>query len=212
MTPTVDRYQSALTAPITGAQTPSRLTPERIIFICRANQGRSPFAAILLAQRLTEQSSQPARYIVISAGTEARESSTVIPHMRTAAAELDIDLNAHRARALDADAIASNHLIITMTEAQRGLVSRMQPRALAKTFTLKEFVRLGTAIEPSRDSASLDDLVRVLHRSRALVAAAPEPEDVRDPGDLGLAATAQVAAEIDELISAVATMLVDRTS
>ena len=202
-----------MTAPITaGPARSAGTTPQRIVFVCHANQGRSPFAANLLERLLVDLSPQPDRYVVTSAGLEAVTESIVLPHIRTAAAELGIDLTSHRARLLDADAVTSNHLIITMTEDQRGAVSRMQPRALAKTFTLKEIVRLGDALVLARDAAHLDDVAHTMHRSRPMVAAAPEAEDVRDPATLNAPATLGVVAEIDQLVRAVAQLVVGRTT
>jgi len=189
-----------------------RTAPKRILFVCRANQGRSPLAATILTDRLESVGVQPGRYAVTSAGLDARESSPVIPHVRIAAAALGLDLTAHKARALDGSAITSNSLILTMTEVQRGAISRKQPQALFKTFTLREVIRLGAAIPAGDGHGSLEEFSRVLHWNRARVAAAAEDEDIRDPAGLDLAATRAVVAEIDSLVSNLAMMLVSRTS
>jgi protein-tyrosine phosphatase len=158
-------------------------------------------------QQLARLGGQGEGYTVSSAGTDAREGAGVIPHMRTAAAEQGVDLSHHEASPLNGAAVAGSDLILTMTEAQRGLVSRIQPPALSKTFTLKEIVRLGAALPPAPARRDLEDLATALHRHRALVPQAVEPEDIDDPDGLDLAGTTEVAAEIDRLVSVLAELL-----
>jgi low molecular weight protein-tyrosine phosphatase len=185
----------------------SQIPTRRITFVCRANQARSPLAAALLAQQLAMLGDPADGYSVSSAGTDAREGAGVIPHMRTAAAEQGVDLSAHEAFPLDAVTVAGSDLILTMTEMQRGLVSRLQPQALSKTFTLKEIVRLCTALSPAPARWDLKALATALHRHRALVPQAVEPEDIADPDGLDLAGTTAVAEEIGRLVTVVAKLL-----
>jgi protein-tyrosine phosphatase len=182
--------------------------PQQILFICRANQARSPLAAALLPRYLAGHRFSAPDFLITSAGTDASEAAPVIAHMQTAAADLGVDLSTHRALALDRAAVVSNDLLLTMTEAQRGVVSRLQPRALNKTFTLKEAVRLSKALPaPPPERRELQELTTALHRHRALVPMSVEPEDVRDPDGLDETATSAVAAEIDRLVKALAQVL-----
>lgn len=179
---------------------------KRILLVCRANQARSPLAATLLNHHLGDLGA-PDDYAVSSAGTDASEASMVIPQMRSAAAELGIDLSSHRASLLNRNDIATNDLILTMTESQRGAISRLTPQSLDKTFTLREFVRLSEALAAGTEHRDLKEMALALHRGRALVPAADGPEDVRDPDGLDKGAAAEIAAEIDRLVRVVATLL-----
>ncbi len=125
--------------------------------------------------------------------------------MTDAARSLGVDLTRHRARSLDPSTLRKAALVITMSEAQRSSVSRLLPGTLAKSFTLKELVRIGQAAPPV--GPGLADLVLELHRSRALVPAAPGPEDVADPEALSLDETAAVAREIAVLTEALGPVL-----
>ncbi len=168
-----------------------------ILVVCGANQARSPLATELL-RRSADVHLGPANPVVVtSAGLIVTEYAPAIDNMQTAARDLGIDLSTHEAHRIDAALVRGSDLIVTMTEAQRTTVSRMQPQALTRVFTLRELVRLCSAI--SSPPAPLAAKVRALHRSRAVVAAADDLEDVTDPGGLDLAATSAIAQEIAAL-------------
>ncbi len=168
-----------------------------IVVVCGANQARSPLAAELLIREADDHLGPSNRVIITSAGLTVADSAPAIEHMQTAARSLGIDLSAHGAQAIDSAMVRRSDLIVTMTEAQRTTVSRMQPQSLTRVFTLRELVRLCTAI-PSQP-VPLPEKVRALHRSRAVVAAADELEDVTDPNGFDLAATSAIAQEIAAL-------------
>jgi low molecular weight protein-tyrosine phosphatase len=186
------------------APTPER---ERITFVCRANQARSPLAAELLANYLAQDGLVPSKYVISSAGTDVSASSTAMPHMRSVAHELGVDLSSHVARALDPADVTDSVLLIAMTEAQRGAISRLQPRAVTKTFTLKELGRLSQADPALPSSLGLEAVTTALHRRRAWIPASLDVEDIKDPVGLDLSSTEEVASEIDRLVKLVAALV-----
>jgi protein-tyrosine-phosphatase len=72
----------------------------RILFVCRGNTCRSPFAEGL-ARRLAAERGLDVEFA--SAGEKARDGDPCPPDAVAVAAEYGVDLSAHRARRLNAD-------------------------------------------------------------------------------------------------------------
>lgn len=67
----------------------------RVLFVCTGNICRSAFARAAAASR-----SETSDLVFMSGGTHAMEGNPATPTMRTAAAELGIDLSTHRSTPL----------------------------------------------------------------------------------------------------------------
>ncbi len=83
------------------------MAPEKVLFACVHNAGRSQMAAALF-NRLAD----PAKAQALSAGT--KPGSGVHPEVREAMGELGIDLSAARPQLLTADLARGARLLITM--------------------------------------------------------------------------------------------------
>jgi protein-tyrosine phosphatase len=122
---------------------------------------------------------------VASAGTQGWEGSGAQPGSVAAAAERDIDISGHVARLLTAEMIREADLVLAMAGEHRDFVEEVEPAALARTFTLKELVRLLDALPaaaPSSDGASLPDRVAEAQALRhSGFAGNPHDQDVADP-------------------------------
>ena len=79
----------------------------RVSFICTANRARSPFAAALLGELV---SNQP--IVVDSFGILDQAQAAALPGAVRAASGFGIDLSRHRARTLGSDDLASSDLAI----------------------------------------------------------------------------------------------------
>ena len=89
-----------------------------ILFVCTANQFRSPIAALYFARRLKE-AGEPGEWQVYSAGTWVVNGLPAHPKAVTAAAQLGLNLNEHRTREVTAQILSDADLIIVMEQGQK---------------------------------------------------------------------------------------------
>jgi len=107
-----------------------------VLYVCTANQCRSPMAELLLCAALAERDDAPSTpWHVSSAGTMAAPGHSMQPHALTTLAERGIDGDAFRATRLDAASLADVDLVLTATRAHRTATVRLAPRLLRSTFT-----------------------------------------------------------------------------
>ncbi len=109
----------------------------KLLYVCSGNTCRSPMAEALTRAALAQ--SDLGDVTVTSAGTDAFTGEGASAHARSAMRERGLDLEPHRARRLDRQAIEEADLILTMATGHRDRVVRLVPRAIEKTFTLREF-------------------------------------------------------------------------
>src|SRR3954452_10171685 len=165
----------------------------RLLFVCTGNLCRSPFARFhtraLLEMRLGPR--WASWFDVASGGTGAVVGAEMHPLSRAQLGPLAThpDVAAFRARQLPARDVEMADLVLTASRAHRSAVLELEPRALRRTFTMREFTRLLTALDPT-DHAALPADPR--ERAHALVAAAlaqrgqgapvdPEDDAIPDP-------------------------------
>lgn len=166
-----------------------------ILTICTANICRSPMMEILLRDRL-----DPQRFEVASAGVRGWDAAPVDSMVVLELARLGHEATGHQSRALDVHHIEQADLVLTAAREHRGSVLAMSPRALRKTFTLREFAALIEDVE----SDSLEELVSDASRRRS---AAPSDVDLPDPYMQDPRIHHQVADEIAAAVDTVATRL-----
>jgi protein-tyrosine phosphatase len=156
----------------------------RVLHVCTGNICRSPMAEHLMRAGLTERGLDG--FEVASAGTHGLVGEPVFTHAGTELSGRGIDHSAFQARRLAAELVAEADLVLTSTREHRAAAVTLVPRAASKSFTLREFDRLLSAVDP----AGLPD--DPVERARALVPAAarqrglvrpdrPEDDDVSDP-------------------------------
>ena len=177
----------------------------RVLHVCTGNICRSPVAEHLmragLAQRLGAEAES---FVVESAGTWGHIGSPMEDHAHTTLASYGVDGADFRARELAAEHVAGADLVLGATREHRAAAVVLHPRAARVTFTLREFARLVSAVDP--DGLPAGELV---DRARALVKAAaarrglvppvhPSDDDLEDPYH----APASVFAVCAELIQA----------
>jgi protein-tyrosine phosphatase len=183
----------------------------RILTVCTGNICRSPVAERILQAGF--DAVRPGAFRVRSAGTHAVVGAPVqLPSARI------IESHGGRpdgfaARQLTPGMLRGADLILTMTAAHRSDVVGMDPSALKRTFTIREFARMLNALE-ARDAGPAPDADLFMWwkalpgraaavRHLALVQNAAD-NDVADPYRLGPEAYQRME---DELAPAVLTIL-----
>lgn len=179
----------------------------RILFVCTANRIRSPIAEAAL--RRAVGSSDVSVESAGTMGTPTRE----VPEAMIAAQRLGLDLSRHVPRALaDLDLDVFDLIIgFELSHVASAVVeARVDP---AKTFTLREIVRLADLAGPEAGGnaeLALRAVVKAANRSRG---ASPtfDPDDaIEDPIGRGQAAADRCAQEIDSLCRALARLVWNR--
>ncbi|MFG1930078.1 hypothetical protein ACGFK1_05425 [Mycobacterium sp. NPDC048908] len=135
----------------------------RILYVCTANQCRSP-----IAERLARALGANAT----SAGTRAVNKRPMVSNAEAVLAELGGDPSNFRSHRLTNAMVNDADLILTMTQLHRDEVLQLNPRALHKTFTLTEADRL----------AHMDGVTTVAGLDASRPHSTPgDNEDIEDP-------------------------------
>ncbi len=126
----------------------------RVLLVCTGNICRSPIAHGVLLDR--SERLMGGEIEVRSAGTWAGGGSPATPEAVAAAADLGIDISAHRSSRFTSDLAGWADIVITMTAEQAAEVKHEVPDAADKTFTLKSLVRETPADPDVADPLGLD--------------------------------------------------------
>ena len=118
--------------------------PFSILAVCTGNVCRSPAVERLLAAKLGPT------VTVRSAGTHALVGHPISDPMAALLTDSGIEPDSFEARRLSENMLKEANLVLTMTRAQRGLVVELWPPAVRRTFTLREFARLLSLVDPFR--------------------------------------------------------------
>jgi len=112
-----------------------------ILVVCTGNVCRSPAAERLLRRHLGPS------VTVESAGTFGLVREPIAAPMAKLLAESGVDIDGFAARRLTAGLTQQADLVLAATRAHRSLVVEECPSAVRRTFTLREFARLLTAVD-----------------------------------------------------------------
>jgi protein-tyrosine phosphatase len=103
-------------------------------------------------------------------------------------------------------------LVLAMTRAQRGLVVELRPAAVRRTFTLREFARLLSWVDPSALPAGtpaerLRAAISLAAAERGRERRSPDEDDVVDPFRLSTAvyedSFEQIVSAVDSIVYAI---------
>jgi protein-tyrosine phosphatase len=147
-----------------------------VLVVCTGNIARSPMAQRLLQHRLDGRGD----VAVSSAGTWGHEGSAMERHAAAALAEVGVGDDGFRARELTAPMVQRADLVLTATREHRVAVVSLDPQALPRTFTLREFARLVRTL-PADPAISAPALVTAAAAARGSVRVPPGEDDVADP-------------------------------
>ena len=174
-----------------------------ILAVCTGNVCRSPAAERLLASRLGPT------VTVRSAGTHALVGHPISDPMAALLLDSDVEPDSFEARRLSEQMLKEADLILSMTRAQRGLVVELWPAAVRRTFTLREFARLLSWVDPSALPAGtpaerLRAAIPLAAAERGRERTSPDEDDVVDPFRLSNAVYAnsfgQIVAAVDAIV------------
>jgi protein-tyrosine phosphatase len=177
-----------------------------VLFICTGNICRSP-----MAERLFEARTDPALPLrTASAGTSGLTGWGMDAPSALVLRELGGDGEGHSALRLSRQLIVDADLILTAEIGHRDAVGRADRRARERTFTLREFGRVGAGLGPLPHPTSADELcarvAQVAARRAALPAGSPEIDNIADPYgaplDFVRYCGTQTAAAVDGVIDA----------
>lgn len=176
-----------------------------VLFVCTANICRSPVAERLAVAR----SRVPAEFVhFASAGTHARDGYAIDPPSAKALLDLGGDPTGHTSRLLSNDMLDAADVVLTATIEHRDFILRRRPSGMRKTFSIKEFVRLGHDIEPA---VGPDDVARVIVQvagQRGLVhPGGPKRDDIDDPFRKDESESMRAAIEISLAVDGVLDLL-----
>ena len=110
-----------------------------ILFICTANQCRSPMAQAMLAAKVAALN-QSDEWNIGSAGTSAVNGIMATPFARRVMAERGLDLESHRSRGVTASLLESADLILTMTRNHREALCAEFPQVEHKIHLLSDLI------------------------------------------------------------------------
>ena len=170
-----------------------------ILAVCTGNVCRSPAVERLLANRLGPTVS------VSSAGTHALVGHPISAPMAALLRRTGVEPEPFEARRLSEQMLKDADLILPMTRAQRGFIVELWPPAVRRSFTLREFARLLTLVDPSAlppggEADRLPDAMRLAAAERGGSRVSAEEDDVVDPFRL---ADDVYAKSFDQIMSAV---------
>jgi protein-tyrosine phosphatase len=178
-----------------------------ILAVCTGNVCRSPAVERLLRNKLGPTVK------VSSAGTHALVGHPISEPMTALLRESGLEHQPFEARRLSEQMLKQADLVLTLTRAQRGLVVESCPAAVRRTFTLREFARLLSWVDPSAlPTGSPADRLRVAiplaaaQRGRERIS--PDEDDVVDPFRLSEEVYAESFRQIATAVTAIVRCLI----
>ncbi|CAO5238849.1 arsenate reductase/protein-tyrosine-phosphatase family protein [Frankia sp. AgKG'84/4] len=123
-----------------------RTGPWTILMVCTGNLCRSPMAQHLADTHFPPGPAGTGRPLIHSAGIAALADRQMHPHAQDLLRARGIDTDRFRARPLTADLVEASDLVLTATRDHRSEVVGLAPRALRRTFTMREFGRMTSGV------------------------------------------------------------------
>lgn len=124
-----------------------------ILFVCRANQFRSPIAAACFERKLSSLNWK-GEWVIDSAGTWASDGLVVAPMPRQVASQLGLSIETHISNLITAEMIEKFDLILVMEDGQKEALHAEFPDAQERILMLTELVTNQTynIIDPDGES------------------------------------------------------------
>jgi protein-tyrosine phosphatase len=178
-----------------------------VLFVCTGNICRSPLGERLLSSRINTS----APIIVSSAGTHAMAGMGIDAPSAFALRGLGVESDGHVARQLTAEHVSGADLLLTAETAHRSAIVRASPLTFRKTFTMREFGRLGAALGPLDGPPTVAQLrarvVEVADQRGLVEAPLPGADEIGDPFGAPLDVARQTAMSISVAVDAIVAAL-----
>jgi protein-tyrosine-phosphatase len=147
-----------------------------ILFVCTANQCRSPLAEAIARREAT---TLPVRFA--SAGL-LEGGHRMPPTGVQVASELGLDLTGHLSKQVDFATVLTYDVVLTMTREQARELVAVQPDLWPRVFTVKQFSRwLEQHPRPARGRLGTWLAIEAAERPRTDLLGSDQQDDVRDP-------------------------------
>ena len=114
-----------------------QVAPRSVLFVCTANQCRSPMAEVLL-KALVAQHGEADRWQIQSAGTWTEPGRPATQLAQAVLQRRNLDLSGHRSRPLEADLLASASLVLVMTRHHQESILIEFPEVSGKIHLLSQ--------------------------------------------------------------------------
>ena len=110
-----------------------------ILFVCSANQCRSPMAEVLFKQ-LLEENGEVDEWRVESAGVWAYQGAKATQNAQIVMAERGLNLERHRSQLTDPALLNQFDIIIVMEEEHKVVLQERNPNLTERIMTIRELV------------------------------------------------------------------------
>ena len=132
-----------------------QIAPKSVLFVCTANQCRSPMAEALL-KSLVARRGEADRWQIQSAGTWTEPGRPATQLSQVVMRQRNIDLSDHRSRLIDANLLVAASVILVMTRHHQEAIQAEFPEIQHKVYLLSQLVDRSFDIEDPY-GGSLDD-------------------------------------------------------
>jgi protein-tyrosine phosphatase len=179
-----------------------------LLIVCHANICRSPMAERLAHKCLTERMGEHATgFRVVSAGTHAWSNAAMHPLAAEVLREHGADPTGFLSRRVTEALVRRAGLVLTATRRQRSDCVALDPSAVRRTFTLRQFGRYAAALRPADltaiwpPQARLQKMIEAVSVIRAQLPVPPADEDdLPDPVQSPIEVFRRSAAEIGSVL------------
>lgn len=182
----------------------------RVLFVCTANQCRSPVAQRLFEHRLATvwgDERAAASWQIGSAGTHARAGVPMHPLSARTLTEVGVEPGAFASAELTQDLLRASDLVLTATRQHRATVVQTLPAVLGRTFTIRQFSYLLSAARPTPAPNAIQAGFRLIDAAKAARAEVPartDADDLADPIGRPLATfrecTRSLRADVEQIV------------
>ena len=141
-----------------------------ILFVCSANQCRSPMAQVLFEAFLVGKGVRE-EWRVESAGVWAYEGSRATTNAQKAMAERDLDLSQHLSQPADSTLLKQFDLTLVMEQRHKTVLQEQNPQLVDRIYLMREIAgQEGDFADPvggslERYRAAADELERMIKDS-----------------------------------------------